>query len=229
MSIIDTLTRGADSSLANVISLNVVDWMQKQSFRQHCIDLIKYLNENNSFSQIDVALFDFILKRYVFCLGKTFFLHKKNTKRFIKNVWKSFSSNDTFLGLTQSDFESDFDAVAHEFNVFFHDLIDYLSDEMKIVNEEQKICLIKRYCLSDIYAYEQITVPESHVYYDKGKALINIVWGRIPLDTLSRYYESRYDKNKYHFLSRSLLNSDNAKFYYVKFPGGVKGFFETNF
>lgn len=167
------------------------------------------------------------MKRYVYNLGRTYARHRKNTKRFLKNVWRSITGNDSFLGLTKVDFESDFAAVACYLNSFVHNLIDYLCQQ-KIINEEQKAVLIEKFCLPDVYAYEQITVPKNHVYSEKGN-LINIVWGDIPLDELSRYYAARYDKEKYFYLGNSLLNSDNSKFYYVMFPGGVKGFYEKNF
>jgi hypothetical protein len=102
------------------------------------------------------------MERYVYYLGRTYARHRKNTKRFLKNVWKSITGNDMFLRLTKADFESDFAAVACYLNGFVHNLIDYLCQQT-IINEEQKAVLIEKLYLSDIYAYEQIIVPEDHV------------------------------------------------------------------
>lgn len=192
----------------DTISKKITDGLISLSQKQQIYALIELIRaESHSFADIDIDIFDFIARKYVWYLG---YAYENGVKRPIGNflgaTYDRFAYNQSWA---DSFLKRVYGKVPATLSSFAKTIIEVLKD-CKILSENECMQLRNRYYLTTIKEYSILPVPSNYLV----KNCNNLYETIFQLNEFEDYLVRKYCK--YPLLS-SFTEADCVKIFYNKY------------
>jgi len=206
------------SPIENGIAKYIVGKLVDLAKKRECEECIDYIVKNqHSPNEIQIAIFDLLLREYVWHMGEGVYKNKNDIKqgfRWLGNVLPLLfgSVNEKRLDNYIKEMGKFFVNVYKELNKFSYVILTNLLDPHKAINEIEYKRLCMLFLKSNHVQFENMKAPLGHVY--EGKKFIDIILEKSREET-SSYYRSHY--KEYNYLSRG-FKGDYPDYFYNNIP-----------
>lgn len=194
---------------ADKISKKITDGIISLAQKREIYTLIELIRaESHSYSDIDIDIFDFIARKYVWHLG---YAYEYNVQRLqigkaLGAIYDSFAYKQSW---SDSFLKRIYGKVPETLSTFAKIIIEDLKD-CKILSENECIQLRDRYYLTTIKEYSILSAPPNYLV----KNCTNLIETIFQIDEFEDYLKNKYCK--YSLLS-SFTEADCVKIFYNKY------------
>lgn len=153
---------------------------------------IQYISDNcKSIEEIDCALFDIVLKEYVWHMGYTYLdeaiYHRRPLYYTLKALWQSITTEQKFLNVWGVESNKPYCKIPIILSTFIYTILTNLYKEEQKISKEEYEKLLKRYNKRTHVEYENIVAPLLHPY-----ASVKLIEMSEKRQELENYYTQKY-------------------------------------
>ena len=118
------------------------------------------------------------------------------------------------------------DTVKNRLNMYSYSILTSLKSE-HLIDQDTYQTLMNVLYIDSMEDFERMKAPKGHQY--EGRTTLDIVWN-VPYEDMKHYYETRYLGKQNKLISRSMLKSDYANYYYEDYsPLGMDDMINKTF
>ena len=199
---ISFLSSGIENKIAEII----VNYGVKQSEKNLCNDCINYVLEKNDKKELEIVLFDILLKEYLFYMGETCYKKSRDLAQSFIGLAGIFSEKK------EKDFKERyakaFKYVPLRLNKFPYVILVNLLYSHEFISIADYTRLIIKYMGNTHVHFENILCPTEHPF--KGERLLDIILGKDRAE-INNYYKEHYADWD---LMRRGIKTDYAKVFF---------------
>lgn len=203
------------------ISKAIVDKFVSLAKKRECEECIQYILEHKSNpNYIKIALFDLLMKEYVWHMGEVCYNQKQNivhAVRWLYAVFRLCRGHDDGFNICQNKYCEAFKKVYKELNNFSYIILTNLLEPYKLISDTEYEGMSGIYILDTHVNFEELRAPKGHHF--EGERFIDIILKK-DRKTTSDYYNKEY--KDYTSLSRG-FKGDYPNIFYNNLPDSVIG------
>lgn len=206
------------SPIENYVAGYIVNKLVALAKKRECEECIKYIVDNKSNPKlIEIALFDLLMKEYVWHMGEICYKQNKNLFQGIRGMYALFFGSENSLRKWTMIYSRAFVNVYKRLNKFSYVILTNLLDPLSIISEVEYKQLSNKYIVNSHVKFEELLAPIGHSF--ETERFIDIITNK-DRRAISEYYKHNY--SNYTFLEGG-FKGDYPKYFFEKLPEMIFG------
>lgn len=206
-----------ENMISGCISNRLINMAKKREC-EDCIDCI--LKEHSTINEIEIDLFDLLMREYVWQMGKVCYKLRSNLMPSLRGLFVGLFTSRSGMEEFEFQYNKKFVNVYKELNRFSYIILTNLYEPHSLLSKDQYQKLTCKYITDSHVKFENLEAPNGHTF--EGLSFMDIIFKS--RDVTSKYYMKRY-KN-YTFLSKGFTGDYPENFYHRASPIGNDKIYE---